>query len=233
MLLATSLLLFGLCGKAYNYDYQLIENWADSKTSCSQDYRNEWACRGYGNEDESPCNWESCKQHCDESEYCLFFFTNENMGCHLYGACDDTRSTAHVGNTWARIVGGKALHTEVMDLTPKALAALQGGKDDPTLAAPVLERPDKVGMWVVIAVMVTGVLTICGLVAWKKFRPEWKPFVPNAEKFEAYGKQQPDLKHSRLEDQSYQNQDPEIVISRGTNLDPHHIELGQTSEVYF
>lgn len=231
MLLASA--FFATTGLAYNFDYELIENWANSKTSCSQNYRNEWACKGYGNQDASPCDWETCKQHCDESEYCLFFFTNENSGCHLYSSCADTRSTGHVGNTWARLVAGTALHTSVMDFTPKALAALQN--DDTNLRTASVERPDKVGMWVVISVMILGVLTIAGLLAWKKCSTRWTPFVPNPEAFEAYGANQPNLKHKRLEEESYQNQDPSLDTPEITPIPEHKVvvQMGRTSEVQF
>jgi len=101
--------------------YHLVEKWDQSKTTCAQDERFDWACRGNGVQDENPCGLEECMQMCDEASECLYFFSNSNEGCHLYGSCDNTRTTTHVGSTFMRVVADESTYTKVMDLTPDQL----------------------------------------------------------------------------------------------------------------
>ena len=47
-------------------------------------------------------NLDECRDSCDKTEYCRFFFFNAESKCMLFQSCLQTRSTTHDGTTYAK-----------------------------------------------------------------------------------------------------------------------------------
>ena len=53
--------------------------------------------------DKDVANLDECRDSCDKSEYCRFFFFNAASKCMLFQSCLQKRSTVHDGTTYKKI----------------------------------------------------------------------------------------------------------------------------------